>query len=253
MTEAPFRLDHAPIVEAVLDINCDLPPSANLQEIQDEAKQRLRDAYPRARRQTIEHTQFRKEAEKPPEVSTSQGLGALQFFTPDEKQIIQFRAEGYSFNKLAPYSSLDDYIPEIERTWQIYRELVRPIQIRRIGLRFINRIPLPAIKGGVELTEYMHLNRPLPDDDTLEFVGFLNQHSAVETGTGNQVNITLVMQPLEDGTLPIIFDIDAFRLLAVAPDDWDAVRKTINSLRVLKNRVFKRTLTPKCLNLFQQQ
>lgn len=252
MTEAALSLAHAPIVEAVLEVTCDLPPSTDLQRFQDVAKEQLRTVYPKARRQTVQSHEFRKEGEKPPEVSIRQEVGALLFVAEDERQVIQFRREGYSFNRLAPYGSLDEYLPEIERTWEIFRKIVEPIQVRRIGLRFINRLPLPTINGRVELNEYLKISPQLPDEETLEFIGFVNQHSAIEKDTGNQVNITLVMQPLEGQTLPIIFDIDAFRMVALSPKDWPAIRSIVDALRILKNQVFKRTLTEKCLNLFQQ-
>ncbi len=250
MTET-LSLAHAPIVEAILELTCDLPPSTELQRLQDVAKEQLRAEYPKARRQTVQSHEFRKEGEKPAEVSVRQEVGALQFFAEDERQIIQFRREGYSFNRLAPFGSLDEYLPEIERTWEIFRKIVEPIQVRRIGLRFINRLPLPTINGR-ELNQYLKISPQLPDEETLEFIGFVNQHSAIEKDTGNQVNITLVMQLPEGETLPIIFDIDAFRMVAISPEDWPAIRSIVDSLRILKNRVFKRTLTEKCLNLFQQ-
>jgi uncharacterized protein (TIGR04255 family) len=252
MSGTELRLAHAPIIEAVVSINCDLPPQVDFQRLQASAKERLRDFYPRAVRQAIQHYEFRKEGEKPPEMSAQQGSGALMFHTEDGKQIIQFRPEGYSFNRLAPYSSLDTYMSEIERTWKIFREIVQPIQIRHVGLRFINRLPLPTIGGQVDLSEYLKISPQLPDEEAMEFVGFLHQHSAVEVATGNQVNITLVMQPLDGDKLPIILDIDAFRTVTYVPEEWAPVVATIHSLRSLKNRVFERTLTPKCLSLFQQ-
>lgn len=252
MIDEALSLAHAPIVEAILEVTCDFPLTTDLQRFQEVAKEQLRTVYPKARRQNVESHEFRKEGEKPAEVSVRQEVGALQFFAEDERQIIQFRREGYSFNRLAPYGSLDEYLPEIERTWEIFRKIVEPIQVRRIGLRFINRLPLPTINGRVELNEYLKLSPQLPDEKTLEFIGFVNQHSAIEKDTGNQVNITLVMQPLEGETLPIIFDIDAFRMVAMSPEDWPAIRSIVDSLRILKNLVFKRTLTEKCLNLFQQ-
>jgi hypothetical protein len=38
----------------------------------------------------------------------------------------------------------------------------------------------------------------------------------------------------------------------VQPQEWNWILAKIQSLRDLKNRVFKNTLTDTCLNLFQQ-
>lgn len=253
MTEEPLRLRHAPIIEAVVDINCDLPPATDLVQLEEVAKERLRDAYPKTRRRIVQSHQFRAEAEKPPEFAVRQHIGGLQFLTADERQIVQIRSEGYSFNRLAPYGSLDDYLDEIERTWFIFRELTQPVQVRRVSLRFINKILLPTNDGIVELNDYLLVSPKLADEKTLQLVGFLNQQGAVEVETGLQVNTTLAMQPLEDDRLPLIFDIDTLDMKTRPVDDWDSLKEAILSLRRLKNHVFRRSLTEKCLTLFQQQ
>ena len=84
------------------------------------------------------------------------------------------------------------------------------------------------------------------------FAGFIHQHSAVETATGNRVNTVLMSQPKEDTKLPLIFDIEALRNVQVEPTDWSAIEAIIASLRLLKNRVFADTLTERCLKLFQR-
>ena len=252
MTTEGLRLAHAPIVEAVVDINCDLPPGIDLAQLQDRAKGLLRDTYPSAQRQIVQHQEFRAGAEEPKTVSMSQRVGLLRFRSTDEKQLVQIRAEGYSFHRLAPYGSLDEYLPEVERTWGIFRDLTRPVQIRSIVLRYINRILLPVTDGRLPLGEYLRV-LPHVEDSDLTFTGFVNQHSATDIATGHRVNITLVMEPAKEDRLPIILDIEAVDPQSRSPEEWERVREAILSLRGLKNRVFERTLTPTCLNLFRQQ
>ena len=47
-------------------------------------------------------------------------IQSLQFLHEDEKQLVQVMAQGFSFNRLAPYTSLDDYLPVIQRTWELF-------------------------------------------------------------------------------------------------------------------------------------
>jgi uncharacterized protein (TIGR04255 family) len=121
MSAGRFRLDRPPIIEAVVDITCDLPPGLDLTALQDRAKAAFRDAYPRAGRQVVQSHEFSAQPEKPPEFAMRQKIGALMFRSEDEKQVVQVRLEGYSFNRLAPYSSLDDYLPEINARTQPFR------------------------------------------------------------------------------------------------------------------------------------
>src|ERR1043165_295772 len=117
-----------PIVEAVLDLDCDLPPGREITELEAAARQKLGDRYPKARGQFIQEHQIEALGEESPKLSVRRRIQALQFLHEDEKQLIQFRPQGFSFNRLAPYSTLDDYLPEIERAWRVFVELASPLQ-----------------------------------------------------------------------------------------------------------------------------
>ena len=251
MTDTSLKLDVAPIVEAVLDIDCDMPLTFDLTALEAPVRDAFRGSYPTFRIQRLQEHQFEVQPEGISKMTTRQGVQALQLLQEDENQLVQIRAQGFSFNRLAPYSSLGDYLPEIKRVWQLFVGLVAPVQIRAVQLRYINRILLPTTDGSLELGDYLKFGPRLPDEDKLTFVGFMNQHSAVEKGTDNQVNIVLAAQAPEHDRLPVIFDVTAFRLGSIEPDDWTTIQSTIQSLRQLKNNVFRNSLTDKCLNLFQ--
>lgn len=251
MNDSHLQLTSAPIVEAVLDVDCDLPASIDVSSLEASAQTRLCDVYPKFRKRFVQEMQFETKDGEAPKVSARHELQALQYLAEDEKQLVQLRPQGYSFNRLAPYTSLDDYLPEIERTWNLFVHLAAPLQVRLIRLRFINRILLPAVNGSVNLDEYLKLGPRLPDEANLTFSGFFNQHSAVEVATGNAVNITMATQPMEGDKLPVILDIDAHYAGNMEPADWAQITARIQSLRRLKNLVFKNSLTDPCLNLFQ--
>jgi uncharacterized protein (TIGR04255 family) len=250
MEEDPLHLKNAPIIESILDIDCELAPGFELSAAEEEIRAAIQDHYPKMRHTVLQEHQFSQNAESAPELTIRQGLQAIQFLTDEEKQIVQFRTGGFSFNRLAPYSGFDDYLPEIERTWGLFQNLAKPVTIRKIGLRTINRILLPLADGKVRLEEYLQTCPRLPDEERLCFTGFLNHHAAEEIGTGNRVHIVLTTQDAEPAALPLILDIDAFRPCRIEPPPWAVIVEILASLRELKNRVFRHTLTPKCLSLF---
>jgi uncharacterized protein (TIGR04255 family) len=253
MTDTQFKLLKAPIIEAVLDIDCDLPPGRDIALLEPPAHDLLRAQYPSVRRVFVQTHQIQPQADKPPLLSVHQAVQALQFLSQDEKQLVQYRSQGFSFNRLAPYTSLDEYLPEIERTWKSFVVVAAPLQIRAVRLRYINRILLPMTEPQLDLEHYLKVGPRLPDEKKLTFTGFLNQYSAVEFGTGNQVNIVLTTQPPENNNiLPLIFDITAECTGTAEVENWTWLSDRIQALRGLKNRVFRNTLTEKCLNLFQQ-
>jgi uncharacterized protein (TIGR04255 family) len=246
-----FPLNKAPIVEAVLDIDCDLPPSLDFGTLQAAAFEVLRERYPKVRQQFVQHHVVTGDGNNPPILQLNQGLGAIQFLTGDEKQLVQFRRNGFSFNRLAPYTTLDDYLPEIASAWNTFEELAGPVQIRKIGLRTINRILLPMADGHLDFGDYLTAPPRLPATGLkLGIVGFLDQQVAAEAETGNQVSIVKASQLPEGGNLPVILDIHAYYHSQISPPAWDELFLRIQALRSLKNRVFRHTLTPQCLNLF---
>lgn len=252
MPDPSLNLKNPPIIEAVLDIECDLPPTLKINTIEIPAKKEFAKTYPKFRPQFFQEHKFEVKPNEPSKLSVKGGIVGLQFLHNDEKQVVQFRAQGFSFNRLAPYSSLDDYIPQIKRAWMAYAKLANPVLIRLIRLRYINRILLPFVEGKVDLDDYFRIGPRLADEKRFGLVGFLNQYTAVETATGYHVNSVITAQPPEGDKWPIIFDNTAMALESREPNEWNWIRSKILDLRGLKNSVFKETLTEKCLNRFQQ-
>lgn len=251
MSQSEFKLPNPPIVEAVLDIDCDMRPGLKLAQLEPTVRERLKTGYPKFRTQFLQEHKFEAKVNESPKMSVRHDAQALQCLREDEKQLVQVRAQGYSFNRLAPYSSMDDYLPEIEQTWRQFVELAAPVQIRAVKLRYINRILLPFQDGNVDLDDYLKIGPRLPDEDGMSMLSFLIQYAAVEKDTGYQVNTVLTSQGPVDQKLAIIFDNSVASSGAVAPDDWAWILGKIHALRVLKNRIFRETLTETCLSLFQ--
>ncbi len=250
MDPSHFQLDRAPIMEAVLDIDCDLPPTLDWSLLQASAHEAFRERYPKLRQQFVQNPVITTEKDAPV-LQLNEGLGAVQFLTADEKQLVQFRANGFSFNRLAPYTTLDDYLGEIQTAWEKFRELAGPVMVRKIGLRMINCILLPIDEGKFKISDYLTTAPRLPDTGMkLGIVGFLDQQVVADEETGNLANIVKTSQLPEDDKLPVILDIDAYILCQMAPPEWSELLPRIESLRNLKNRIFQHTLTPQCLNLF---
>jgi uncharacterized protein (TIGR04255 family) len=252
MTNAPTpQLRNPPIVEAVFDVDCDLPPGFDLAALEERSRAQFRDhSYPKFRPLFLQEHQIQAVGEQP-KMSSRLAVQAFQFLHEDERQILQIRAQGFSFNRLAPYTSLDDYLPEIERTWRLYVDLVSPVQIRTIQLRYINRILVPMSGPTIDLDEFLKIGPRSPDEESLLLSGFLNQIAAIEKHTREQVNLVLTAQLPVDGRLPLILDIAVASNAIAEPADWSSILRLIGSLRTLKNRVFMNSLTPACIQLFQ--
>ncbi len=254
--QSSFQLERAPIVEAILDIHCDLPPKINRGSFQSAAQRVFADSYPEFRTAFLAQHELAIEPGKQPRAAVHQSVRGFQALSRDKKQIVQSRFDGYSFNRLAPYTSLDDYLPEMKRCWEVYRNFAEPVVVRRLGLRYINRVLLPLTNGRVEIDQYIRSGPTLPPPSNgmkLTLSGFMHHHQVTESVTGNQANIILAAQPTENDKLPVVLDIEAFRQVKMSPMDWTAFVPIIASLRTLKNQLFRFTLTETCLTYLQQQ
>ncbi len=250
MADVP-KLKKPPIIETVLDIDCELPPSFNLKEIERSSRKALAKDYPKLRPIIFQDHKLEATPDKKMKYFVEGGLQGFQFLSSDDKQIVQFRSHGFSFNRLAPYTGLHKYLPQIRKRWLQYAKIAKPVKITAVRLRYINRILLPVNGGNVNIDEYF-LNGPrLADPGRLTLTGFLDQYSAVDRNSGYQVNSVLTFQGLEGDGLPIIFDNGVVAAETGEVDDWAWIRGTILELRELKNHIFVKTLTEKCLNLFQ--
>ncbi|HWQ93514.1 MAG TPA: TIGR04255 family protein [Clostridia bacterium] len=245
MNKTKLQLMKAPIIEAVLDIDCDMPPGFDLEAVETRARELFRDKYPQIGKQLMQEHSIQVKPDEPPTMSVRHATQSLQFLQQDGKQLVQVRAQGFSFNRLAPYTSLDDYMPEIERTWRLFVSIASPVQIRNVRLRYINRILLPAVEGRTKLEDYLGICPHLPDEERLTFTGFLNQHSAIEKDTGHQVVILLTTQPPENKVLPLIFDIITTSSRSADVENWAWLAATIQALRGLKNRRFPKYIDRK--------
>ena len=250
MPENPFHLDRAPIVEAVLDIECDLTPDFALPALEQEAVKAFAISYPLKSYQLINEFQFKQG----PEGSSHEQkhrLQAIRFHSANERELIQIRNGGFSFNRLAPYDSLDAYLPMLKDAWITYLGLAKPVQVTGVRLRYINRIEIPGTR--VELGDYFHVWKSLPEDDRFTLNGVLTRYTALEDKTGNEVKLTLTDAPEDIDAAVIILDIEVGDQSPTDPEDWAAIEAIIQELRKLKNDVFRGAVTDKCLQLFQDQ
>ena len=254
MTGSPVSYPAPPIVEAVLDIDCDLPPGLDFGALQKEAAGYLHSDYPHSKMQFSQQHTLKQESGTAPVLTSVQGISAFMFHSADERQIVQIRPAGFSFNRLRPYTSLDDYLPEIRRQWEFFVRLAAPLIVRKVGLRYINRLPLPSGENGVQLDNYLRHGPHIADEAGMGIVGFLHQHHVRETRTGHEAIIVLTTQLAQPGdgpVLPVILDIHAYHREDVEPENWGLIEDRLRSLRRLKNLIFESTITPLCRNLFQ--
>jgi uncharacterized protein (TIGR04255 family) len=155
---------NAPITEAVLDIRTRLsdPSLARLAEVRDAS-------YPNLF-QTPNLMAFTFTVnEGQPSFNTSSDPLGFSYRSQDEKNIFQVRKDGFSHNRLSPYTEWQSFSSEARRLWSIYKDQAEPIEIELIGLNYINEIFIPF---GVSFGEYFKTYIEVPSELPQMLVGF---------------------------------------------------------------------------------
>ncbi len=95
----------------------------------------------------------------------------VQFRSPGADRIVQVAKDLLVVNRLRPYSSFEDWIGDTSEMLAVYRELARPTGFSRVGVRYINRIPVES--EGIELSRYFRIYPEVPDELGSPFGPFL--------------------------------------------------------------------------------
>ncbi len=243
------HLSNAPIREALIDLRVALPDEVASEDL-EAAYSHIRNQYPVQK--PIHHGRFGIhfdfKAETHKTIQAEQSSLGYRFESEDGKQIVQFRTNGFTFSRLAPYTSWEDVRGEAESLWKVYCDAAVPMRVTRIAARFINeiRIPLPFKDFGEYLTAPPRIPEQLPQ----ALSSYLLRIVLPEPKIGAFAIITQALEEVKPDHAPVILDIDTF--INQTPDDDDAtIWRRLEDLRNFKNNIFFESITEKALELFK--
>ena len=243
---APRHLANAPITEAILDLRVKLPAGVGIEKLKA-AGGLIAEQYPIATERRRFEGQVRFSAGQPPEqVALDKGPDGYLFSSGDRQQLVQFRLDGFTFNKLKPYKTWESMRDEACRLWQIYVDVASPELITRAALRYINRlkIPLPII----DFADYLVAPPALPGQLPHIVTSFLTRIVTVDSSIGAAANISQALESASEGT--IILDIDVYKQAEFSVEGKEAW-EFLEKLRHFKNTIFFESVTEKTLRLFE--
>lgn len=239
---------NAPIVEAVLDIQVDLPDGTTLDQVSsfhDHVKER----FPEKEDRTNAGAVIKLSSQGAfVETDSAKPIGYL-YRSKETMKIVQARLDGFAFNKLKPYESWDAFRTEARELWNVYRKVVKPVKIRRIALRYINRIELPLPFDNFK--EYILTVPEIAPTLPQGLAHYLMRLVIPNPEIGATAVIHEVMeQPTGTQQLPIIFDIDVYKMVTYTEEN-DIIWNEYEQLRIFKNDIFFDSITDKTQELFK--
>jgi uncharacterized protein (TIGR04255 family) len=241
-------LRNAPITEAIIDLQANLPPDvslAQLLEFQNGVEQRFTEVSERRALQA--RVEFQKNS-LPRVIPPSSAPDGYLFRSPSENLIVQARLDGFTLSRLHPYHDGDTFAEQAADLWRRYVRIARPIEVTRLAVRNVNRID---VLPGVDLQRYLltapQISRGLPQ----LMAGFFLQIVLPDvSGAVAIVNETFGNWEPGSRTIPVILDIDASRTIQLEPNGAE-IWEIIAQLRKLKNRIFFKSLTTEALEAYR--
>lgn len=243
------NLPHAPIVEAV--IHWRAPPGKKLEPepLLLELIQRLPN-YPNPQRQHVLGVDagFGPERES---LQQSRSWHGFRFETKDKRHVAQFTRNGFVFSRLRPYENWEQFASEAQRLWRVYRDLLEPSEVERLGVRFINQItPVRLDKLG----RLLALPPRSPPSMRLPLKTFMHQNRFEIPNYPYNLNVIQTIQPPgppQSESFRLILDLDVFTTQPIAIDD-QGLQQHLREMRWIKNKAFFTYVKPKAIARFRE-
>lgn len=246
---APQHLRKAPITEALIDFRIDRAPGVT-PETFEAVRASVLDRFPLVEEKRGVQAKLEIQAGRLTADTRDLGFQGLHFKTADGRTIAQFRPDGFTLNRLKPYSSWDELFPEALRLWSLYRDSVAPQSVKRVALRYINHLTFP-LESGEQLALYLTTPSPVPPDLPPRVSSFLTRVVIHDDQTPVSASVTQSMQPsTQSGLVTVLLDIDAFHAVELSPDP-EALSPVFERLHTFKNRVFFSSLTERAIGLYE--
>ncbi len=168
------------------------------------------------------------------------GFVGLRLSTEDGRHIAQFSREGLTLSRANPYERWEPFVDAATRAWNVFVEVAGPVDVERLGVRFINHI---AAATPMNLRDYLRDPPTCPSNLPLE--EFVYQSTFSVPGHPFGVRVIKVMQPSMpelQSSSGLFLDIDVHSMAAI-PNEPDLLDAALARMRWLKNKVFFSLLT----------
>jgi uncharacterized protein (TIGR04255 family) len=241
-----------PITEAIIDIQIAPTLAPDSEKLALIVKRFLSD-YPEANERlstgSVTIGTSIGEGGSAPEASTTQIKRGFIAFSPNRERAFQALNYGFSASKLPPYKNWYDLRDEAHRLWHGYKEIVQPTLIRRVALRYINRIDLPLPCG--ELKDFVKTTVEISPDLPQAISHFYLQAHLPQQDLNSNCIINSAIMPREQANfLPLLFDIDLACESSV-PQEEAEIWNLLERMRDRKNEIFEASITDRTRELFR--
>jgi len=236
-----------PVIEAVVDIQVTPLDGLDISEL-SRLQQGEAEKYPDCQQLFSGSLTFDKKSAAVLQAHSI--LGGYRLASGDSSIVVQSRLQGFTFSRLAPYTSWESWIGEAERLWGKYLGIASPQSVNRVAVRYINRIEFPPVEGR-RVRDYLKIYPEVPDSLPTRLAGILMRLELLPPELpGSTLVITLGRtEPTVTGNLALLLDID----LALGVDmhcNDPAVWEAVQDLHLRENDFFESCISDFSRELF---
>lgn len=242
------HLKNAPITEALIDLR--IKPSLNSSFLSAlSSVTEIQNRYPERQVQRRFKGGFGLQEGQPFISPPEESVIGYIYKSPDKHHMVQYRLDGFTFNRLKPYTGWENIIAEARKLWNIYHNKTSPELISRIAVRYINRIDLPL--PITDFSDYLTAPPSIPKNAPQAVSSFLTRVVVHDSEWQLDANITQAMErSAKRDFVTVIIDVDAYKAGEFVPQT-DDIWMVFNHLRDLKNRIFFGSITEKTARMFE--
>lgn len=241
------RYKNSPIVEALCEFQFEpgLPWDLTIPGL---VYEEIRNEFPKKRQAKQVQVELSATADEgiTQKVATSD---RMQFLREDEKALLQVGPDLLAVNHLKPYPSWQEFVPLIRKGFKAYSEAAGPKAIRRIGLRYINRIEI--LGESVKVEDYFQFYPFAGPDLPQEFTRFIvGMHIPYESSR-DILSLQLASATVETtDTLSAMLDLDYF-LTKPGEVTLDKVFEWVEIAHGHVEEVFEACITDRLRQIFE--
>lgn len=173
---------------------------------------------------------------------------AVNFLNKDENITVLVGPNILSVSHLAPYSSWEDFLPLVKHSFDAYRDVVEPVQLQSVDLRYINDITIPNERAGLE--EHLNLRPFVEQSMPQEYRSFITGIQVPYEDHRDSLKIEVQgISETDSNSVRVTLDLD-YLLLGVEEIGVDGVFEWLEIAHSRVEAAFEACVTDKARRMF---
>ena len=175
----------------------------------------------------------------------------VQFFKKDKTALIQVAPHLFVINQLKPYPTWEEFKKLILDNFRIYKEIVNPKGIKRIGLRYINVFEFKEPR--IELKDYFKYYPLIPQDLPREHGPFLTRVE-FPYNEGSEILILSLGTaiPKQPNAITLVLDVD-YAMVKPEHISFDKISEWLDKAHGRVEVAFEACITDKAREIFGEE